>query len=584
MTTTQEMIADRYELIGRVSSGGMGEVYRARDHILGRTVAVKLMGGERAADEGFVAKFRAEAQAAARLSHTNVVQIYDWGRYGPNYYMVMEFVRGRSLRDVISQKGALQDPKVARVMLDVLAGLGAAHQRGLVHRDVKPENVLVSVEGEAKVADFGIARSLEAPATEAIFGTVTYVAPERLRGEAGDARADIYSAGCVLYELLVGNPPYSGDSASVISQHLNERVPVPSSEGSSPELDEVVLRATAKDPAERFENAHEMASAIKQAVPDALTEELGSLVEEMTDEVSTSAVLTSPSIRPRKSRWPYLLTAAFVVAVAVVGFLFRPVSIADVIGVSEEEAIATLESQGFTVETRELFSPDAVGDVIRTDPGPGSWALRQTSVVVIVSRGLRLVPLDDLVGLTLEEARDKIREAGFLVGDVTWLHGDQVLGTVIDQTPQPGKIPAGDPVNLVVSLGPEMVTVPNLKGSPVKSAQAELTDLGLEWRVTEIFDDNAPVGEVLSQDPAAGSELAKGSAVGLTVSKGPEPFDMPDVEGKACSAATTQLEELGLKVVLRSRSGGCGSKAVLAQDPLAGTKVKKGDEATIFVD
>lgn len=584
MPTMVETIADRYELSGRISSGGMGDVYKARDQVLGRTVAVKIMQGDRAADESSVGRFRAEAQAAARLSHANVVQVHDWGRHDSRYFMVMEYVRGRSLRDVISSRERLDDVSASKAMRDVLAGLHSAHAQGLVHRDVKPENVLVSVEGDAKVADFGISRTVESPSTESFFGTVTYVAPERLQGGSGDARSDIYSAGCVLFEALTGSPPFTGDSASVINSHVNERVPPPSKWGADPRLDEVVLKATSPDPEERFVNAEEMAAAIDEAVPEARGADLRELVAELTDEVSRSDMLTAPVTQSRRIGWlPYVALVAAVVAAVVAGLMFRPTTVSDVVGQPVDDAISSLLERGFEVDTREVFASEAVGSVIGSEPDPGSWALRGTTVLLMVSKGPRVVELVDLVGSTLEEARTTIGEAGLLVGEVSWAHDAAALGTVISQDPQPGQVRAGDPVNLVASLGPEVIEVPEVVGEQVADAKRTLEGLGFGVQIEEVFDD-APEGEVISQAPEAGTELEKGEVVGLSVSKGPKPFAMPDVEGKACSAATAELEDLGLEVVLRARTGGCGSKEVLAQDPLPGAEVRKGDEVTIFVD
>ena len=395
-TTATEIIAGRYRVAARIGSGGMGEVFRARDQVLGRTVAVKVLPQELAARPGFVERFRAEAQAAARLSHPNAVQVHDWGSSDGSYFMVMEYVRGRTLREVLSARGRLQPAQAAAVLGQLLGALEAAHASGLVHRDVKPENVLLTAAGDVKVTDFGISRMAEAgvplgqkgtgvplrhgrtgvplghgrtgvplghgrtgvplghgrtgvpggQTSSDLLGTASYVSPEQIRGEPVDARADLYAAGCVLYELLCGAPPFEGNVAHVLHEHLTGRVPDPSVEvPEAAPLDAVVAKSTEAEPAARYPSAAAMRTALAEAaasLPEA--PRLSELASEITSRVvtETQETMVSPLPRRRRRRWP-LLVAVLLVLVAGTGVvMLRPVP--RVTGLRQAQAVAKLRA------------------------------------------------------------------------------------------------------------------------------------------------------------------------------------------------------------------------------------------------
>ena len=586
---TAETIAGRYQLISRISSGGMGEVHRARDNVLGRTVAVKILPSHLASDAGFVERFRTEAQSAARLSHPNVVQVHDWGEWEDTYYMVMEYVRGKNLRQILSGRDRLEPAQACEVIDQVLSGLEAAHREGFVHRDIKPENVLISNQGTVKVTDFGIARAAEGSSgTAGLFGTVAYVAPEQVRSDKIDPRTDIYSTGCLLYELLTGSTPFTGDAARVLHQHLNESLTRPSVEAPevSEALDKVVLKATEKDPDMRYATADAMRSdvvTVKGSLPSASLTELTS---ELTSEVAPESQPTIAGVpQKRKKVWPKLLIALALLLVIVVAWMNRPMEVPEIVGVDEEKAIALLTESGFDNDVRyernNASRPDAV---LRSDPKPGERARRGSTVVLIVSRGPEVATLEDLKGLTLEAAKRELKDSGLQAGEVTEAHSNEAPGTVLEQTPAPGKVNAGTPVNLVVSKGPEIVDVPDVVGKTWEEAQAILEGRGLQASKIEEFND-AVAGQVVAQSPAKDSKANKGSSVTVTVSKGPEPFQMPDVRSKSCSDAKSQLESLGLVVVVRSpdNKGTCGSNKVSEQDPFPGATVRKGQEANLYV-
>ncbi|MGH2733382.1 MAG: protein kinase domain-containing protein [Actinomycetota bacterium] len=586
-----DSVGGRYRIVSRIASGGMGTVFRARDSVLGRTVALKVLPAELALRPGFVERFRAEAQAAARLSHPNVVQVYDWGGSDSVYFMVMEHVRGRNVREILAGRVALEPRQAAEVILGVLAALDAAHERGLVHRDIKPENVLVTAGGAVKVTDFGIARLAEAGATSGeLMGTVAYIAPEQIRGGAVDSRADLYSTGCLLHELVCGSPPFGGDVGRILHQHLTARVPPPSTEHpEAAPLDRVVLKATDPDVAARYPGAAAMATDLKAALEDLpAAPPLAELVTELTSEVplgtlDTLAVTPEVTTHPRRRRWPLRVAAIVVIAAAVTGYLLRPARVPEVSGLARAVAERRIvEARLGLAASRSVGSDAPPGEVVASRPAPGKLLARGSSVVLVVSRGPDLADVPRLGGLGRGEAEELIRGARLIVGEVREQHAPQPPGTVLDQEPEPGKVRAQTPVNLVVSAGPELAAVPDVAGKRFEEARAALRQAGFGALRAEVFHE-APVGTVVDQTPKPGTSLEKGDSVRLVVSKGARPFAMPDVGGKTCAEAKGLLESLGLAVSVQSRGRGCSSNPVQGQDPLPGAMVRKGQEATLYV-
>ncbi|HEY2667494.1 MAG TPA: PASTA domain-containing protein, partial [Actinomycetota bacterium] len=574
-TTATEIIAGRYRVAARIGSGGMGEVFRARDQVLGRTVAVKVLPQELAARPGFVERFRAEAQAAARLSHPNAVQVYDWGSSDGSYFMVMEYVRGRTLREVVAARGRLQPAQAAAVLGQLLAALEAAHASGLVHRDVKPENVLLTAAGDVKVTDFGISRMMDAgmpgrQTSSDLLGTASYVSPEQIRGDPVDARTDLYAAGCVLYELLCGAPPFEGNVAHVLHEHLTGRVPAPSIEApEAAPLDAVVARSTETDPAARYPSAAAMRTALAEAaasLPEAPP--LSELASELTSMVvtETQETMVAP-LAGRRRRWPLLVAVLLVLVAGAGAVMLRPVP--TVTGLRQAEAVAKLRAARLHTRVGTAFDDSApAGTVIRARPpfSVGPFGLRGSTVRLTVSRGpdLRQVPLVE--GQTLAAARQALHAARLPDPVVSEDFNPAPKGTVVQQLPPPQAVRPGTPVTLKVSKGPEMVAVPAVvSGTAYSAASATLTAGGLSAVRQETYND-APAETVLGQAPVAGTSVPKGSAVTLTVSVGPQPFAMPNVAGGAtCAAAKAQLEALGLVVTVKSPSGTCTTNPVLLQ-------------------
>lgn len=586
-------VAGRYLIAGRIGSGGMGDVFRARDSVLGRTVALKMLPFELAIQPGFVERFKAEAQAVAKISHPNVVQVHDWGQEHDTYYMVMEYIRGKNLRQILAVKQRLHPRQAVQVTGQILGALSAAHEKGVIHRDVKPENVIVSTEGRVKVADFGIARAVESAAlTGGMLGTVAYVAPEQARGEHVDPRADLYSAGCVLYELLTGSLPYEGDAAKVLQNHLNSRVPAPSI--LVPEvgevLDRVVAKATAPLPADRYQSAAAMRKDLAAAIaslPEAPP--ISELTEEFTSEASIDSVETvvreaPPRRKPRWRKWAVLvvLLAALAGAVLYIG----PTRVPALAGEPRVVAEERMEQADLEANFAEVFSDDVpLGEVINSEPGAGAWTRRGGSVTVSVSAGPKLSDVPLVVGMQLEPARAAILENDLAIGEIDRQHSIEPVDTVLAQDPPPKQVKSGDLVSLVVSDGPAILPLPQLNGKPVDAAEKELRDQGFVPARESVFNA-AAAGTVVGQTPPAGEPRPQGTEVKIAVSRGPQPFKVPDVKGKSCADAKAQLEGLGMNVVAQTSGGGaanCGGNQVLEQDPLADSERRPGAEASLYV-
>jgi eukaryotic-like serine/threonine-protein kinase len=547
----KRVLAGRYEIDSLLGQGGMARVFKGADRVLDRTVAIKVLSPQFADDEQFVSRFRREAQAAAGLNHPNIVSVYDTGDQSDVHFIVMEYIEGRTLRDVIRGEGPLLPERAAEIGEAVARALSTAHQAGLVHRDIKPGNIMLTRDGEVKVMDFGIARTSTGDTltqTAAVLGTASYLSPEQAQGHSVDARSDLYSLGCVLYEMLTGRAPFTGDSPVAIAykhvredplppSHLNPDVP--------PTLDAVVLKCMAKNPANRYETAEELRADLERArrgLPILATPVMaGDATAVVTGPVDTgeTAVMTGmpPDEEEGGRRW-WLIAIGVILALAALGlaafFLVRSllpaptelVQVPDVVGEPEDEAVETLEGAGFTVQVDEEFDPEVRrGLVISQDPPADERAEEGSEVSLVVSRGPPPEAVPNVVGLTEEDAAETLQAAGFEVGQVTPQESDEDEGIVLDQDP-PADTDArpGTAVNLVVSSGPATVAVPDVLCQDLGSAQEEVEGAGLDFVVTgSRFSDECPPGTVAEQNPAPGTEVQPGSNVRVKESTGPSP-------------------------------------------------------------
>ena len=601
-------VEGRYQITERIASGGMGEVYRARDIVLAREVALKVLHRPLADDAAFIDRFRREARAAALLNHPNIVAIYDWGSAEGTYYMVMEYVPGRNLRDLLAAQGHLEAGQVADVMLQALKALGHAHDQGIVHRDVKPENILVTTEGVAKVADFGLARALaesritQAPGT--VTGTVQYLAPEQIHGEPADPRTDIYALGIVGYELLTGRVPYTGEtSVAVAYKHVEERVPPPSkAEASVPgEMDRLILWATEKKRDDRPPSADALAketARVARDLPPASS--LAGLVED-SPEIDVpldgqAPTVTIPRAGPpkmrKRRRGPRVLVWLLVLGLLGGGgwaawtyLVPRYAAVPDVLGMPESEASLRLGVAGFDVSVgQEIFSSQYdPGEVARQSAAPDSRARLGTDVVIRLSKGPAVVGVPDVTGKTQAQATDALQKAG-LVADVKTNFDDNVpKGDVIGQGPAAGKrVNNGTTVTITVSEGPPPVTVPKVTGLAEDDAVSLLRAQGLVVVERQDYSEKVDRGSVISQSVKDGQVVPKGSRLKIVVSLGPRSFPMPDVTGLSESQATSKLHDIGLKVSVSRVPGSTGDR-VVGQKPSAGSTVSAKSTVEIFI-
>lgn len=619
---TPTSLGDRYLLSTHLARGGMADVYQGQDELLGRKVAVKVLHAQYSTDDAFVKRFRKEAQAAANLTHPNIVGIYDWGQIDSTYYIVMELVDGRSLREVLKSEGALLPRRAIEISADVAAALSVAHRSGLVHRDIKPGNILLAPDGTVKVTDFGIARawddSQELTKTGAVMGTATYFSPEQAQGATADERSDVYSLGVVLYEMLTGTPPFRGDSPMAVAfQHVSQNAAPPSTVNPDvpAELDRIVMKAMAKDPAQRYQTAEALRTDLwrtLQGEPPAAASQAPAPATDDQSATRTMAPVPPATVPPdqayRSLEEPPSTNLAFVVGtfallatLAVLVFLVLQqlsgsdtpvadlIAVEDVAGLTEEDALRAIQAQGLVaIPNRENSDAVDSGLVIRTDPPAGSQVEEGATVTVIISAGIEQFPVPSLVGLDQTTAVDLIRRQGFQLGQVIPdAESTAAPGTVISQEPL-GNVtaPAGATVDIVVAAGPETVALSDLIDLTERDATAALQSLGLFFEIQTEFSDEVDRGRVIRTTPDAGVELAIGATVTLVVSDGPEPVVVPSLIGLTLEAALTRLEQEGLVLVQGSGIEVSNPEQVgrvVEQNPGEGANLLRGDSVLVRV-
>jgi len=632
-----QVLDGRYRVDARIAVGGMATVYRAVDTRLDRVLALKVMHPALAADGTFVDRFIREAKSVARLAHPNVVQVFDQGTDGSYVYLAMEYVAGCTLRDVLRERGALQPRAALDILEPVLAALGAAHRAGFVHRDMKPENVLIGDDGRVKVADFGLVRSVDTvtSTTGAVLGTVSYLAPEQIEQPgAADARVDVYACGVVLYEMLTGDRPHDGDSpAVVLYKHLHEDVPPPSAvvPGLPYELDELVASATARTPDIRpydavalLAHAREVHAALSadqlDAVPpQAIAADNRNISEDRTSVIPlsltvprplpvneddgpagmlrTSRLESPPPLPPRRRgartrRGPLAIVVAVLLILGVgTGVWYinsgQFTKVPPVLAKTQAQAKKRLGDAGLDLGTVKHAYSDTVarGTVISSDPEPGTRIRDNARVSITISDGPETVQVPDVAGRTLAEARARLKKDGLEPGMVTREFSDDVpKGSVISTDPGANtKRHAGSAIALTVSKG-SAVDVPDVTGEDLAEAKSDLEGAGFTVKVAATrINSEYDKGQVAAQTPQGDSQAAEGDTVTLTLSKGPVMVEVPDVTGDSVEDAHTALEGAGFKVDEDRGLLGLFGDTVKGQSVKGGRTAPKGSTITIKI-
>ncbi|WP_145275218.1 Stk1 family PASTA domain-containing Ser/Thr kinase [Prescottella equi] len=635
--TTPRNLSSRYELGEILGFGGMSEVHLGRDLRLSRDVAIKVLRADLARDPTFYLRFRREAQNAAALNHPAIVAVYDTGEAetdaGPLPYIVMEYVDGDTLRDIIRTEGPLQPRRAMEVIADVCAALDFSHRNGIVHRDMKPANIMINRAGAVKVMDFGIARAISdssSPMTQtaAVIGTAQYLSPEQARGEQVDARSDVYSLGCVLYEVLTGEPPFKGDSpVAVAYQHVREDPKQPSQVNPAvpPALDSVILKAMSKNPANRYQSAAEMRSDLvrvlggqRPSAPMVMSDEdrttmfgpvdsgagtgSGYRPEPARTSTATAAPVAVPAAAPAKksntARNTMLSVAALVVVGIIGAFIWSLVSnpakveVPNVAGLTAQAAEAQL--RGMNLDTSIQTRPDAVvaeGNVIATTPSAGSSVSEKSTVTLQVSSGPEQVQVPKLAGLSQDEAAQALNAVGLrLAPEVDRAPSDPAqLDKVTAQDPSSGaKINLDSTVSITLGSGPEQVRIPNVIGQTIDVAQPNIEGVGFKVQVATV-DSSKPEGQVISTSPSGGSTAAKGDVITVQVSNGKQ-FTMPDLTEMSVSQAVEALRKAGwtgssnqLTQTRQSTLDASLVGKILGQQQSAGSDVAKNAPLTVIV-
>lgn len=536
-----QMLANRYELMEKIGEGGMAVVYKARCTFLDRWVAIKILRDQYANNPEFVDRFQREARAAARLAHPNIVSIYDVGEDQGRHFIVMEYVQGENLKDYLSRRGPLTPQTVAEMGQQVAAALAHAHCRGIIHRDIKPHNLLVSPEGQVKVTDFGIARAAAASSlteTGVVLGSVHYFSPEQAQGGAVDARSDTYALGVVLYELLTGVPPFTGDSPIAIAlSHLDSEPPAVAElcPHVPEDLEQAIMKAMAKDPAHRYQTAGELNRALAPAASRTRAqEEPTRVLTAVPGREKATATRNRPKPNRRSTTW---VVATILLLSVLTGaflwfryyFLVPIVEVPPLLGLQVEDARLLLAEKGLDYYVlREVYSEEEAGVVVDQEPKPSS--IRKSGVGekvgLIVSKGRELAQVPDVRGQTQAGAAAVLAQRNLEAGTLREEYDPVTpVGLVLGQEPAPRtQVPAGTKVALVLSLGPppQPVVVPDLAGKDLAVAQSELTALGLELGgISEEPSNIYGVGKVVRTDPPLGTTVQEGDSISLIVSQGP---------------------------------------------------------------
>ncbi|MDO4841855.1 MAG: Stk1 family PASTA domain-containing Ser/Thr kinase [Phoenicibacter congonensis] len=643
---TGKVLNKRYEIGECIGVGGMAEVYSAQDNVLGRIVAVKVMLPQYAAEEDFARRFRQEAAAAANLQSPYIVNVYDWGHDAGTYFIVMEYVRGSDLKSAIKQRGAINQRKVAEIGSQVCQALTVAHSQDIIHRDIKPQNIMIQPDGNVKVMDFGIARSKNSLSekTGNVLGTAHYISPEQAQGKDLTAATDIYSLGVCLYEAATGKLPFDAPDAMSVAmmqvqdQPMNPRDINPEID---PALESIILKAMSKNPSGRYATAHDMKIALNDYLAGRMnpsfTQARTSVISpigaaagvagaagaaglaaaakgdrtEVMPTVNSAGTKTNAAAAKNytngssnKQGMSGKMKAAIGVGVAaaliVVGLIVWAVmnsgtetaEVPDVTGKTTAEAVKAIEAAGFTVGSQDSAYDTSIeaGKVSSQSPKGGEKAAKGSKINIVVSQGTEEVTVPDLSGKTLSEAQKALANAGFALGSTSEDYSDSVdSGKVMSQDPAANKsAKKGSTVNIVISKGSDKITVPDLSGKTEQEATAAAKNAGLSVSFQYAYSDSVSEGLAMKQSESAGSKVSKGTEIVVTISEGKKPAEKVTVPsglvGSSWETVSSQLKNLGLNPSKQTDSSSSGTSGTVTKlSPGEGSSVEVGDTVTVYV-
>jgi histidine kinase len=635
MISMSKLLAGRYELIEKIGEGGMAVVYKAKDRLLNRYVAIKILRPEFTQDEQFLDSFKRESQAAAGLQHPNIVSIYDVGRTGNINFIVMELVDGRPLSDFIKENGHLDYKTTIDIAKQVASALAIAHKHQIIHRDVKPHNIMITSDGVAKLTDFGIARAVSKATmvadTSKIIGSVHYFSPEQARGAYVDERSDIYSLGIVMFEMLTGRVPFDGETpVEVALKHINEDVPSPAKlvPGIPPALDKVVLKATDKYQTERYKSADEMLEALKNV--EFVTQMVGDRVfagetdnKPRRDESLVAPVMSSrredreqemviapanprkPKAKPddkKKKKRAIIIGVAAAAILALFGILYvsgiiggggKEVTVPDVKGMSYSEAKEVLEAKGLKIEKAdEPIASQKIekGKIVSQTPSKNSKVKKGRTVRVILSAGNTELKVPDLKGLSYKEAKTLLSEMGLQISKGDEVDSDSVTeGLIASQYPSAKtKVDKGDIITVNISKGKKDAVIPKLVGTTFTSesdVSATLSKYGYKLGKVSYEESYETPGTIIKQSPDAGTTAEKKTTVDIVISKAKSKATVPNLNGMTYDQAESALQSLGFSVgrVTEEENNGFTAGTVFKQYPAANSEYQTGSTVDIWI-